>query len=151
MWNKDKSIVLSQVLIKICYAAVVVCCIFAPKVFEYYDSIEVHFSGSGSVFIPMTATFYCCVPPALTALVCLDILLKNIKNDQAFINKNVILLRILSYCCFAVSAILVYFSVLRPIMFIVVFAAAFFGIILRVVKNCFQQAVVLREENDFTI
>lgn len=151
MWNKDKSIVLSQVLIKVCYAAVIVCCIFAPKVFEYYDSIEVHFSGTGSVFLPLTVTFYCCVPPALTALVCLDILLKNIKNDQAFINKNVILLRILSYCCFAVSVILIYFSLLRPIMFIVVFAAAFFGIILRVVKNCFQQAVALREENDFTI
>ena len=31
------------------------------------------------------------------------------------------------------------------------FAAAFFGLILRVVKNVIEQAVILKNENDFTI
>ena len=35
--------------------------------------------------------------------------------------------------------------------FVVVIAAAFFGLILRVIKNVFEQAIVIKEENDFTI
>lgn len=31
------------------------------------------------------------------------------------------------------------------------FAAAFVGLLLRVLKNVFQQAVLIREENEFTI
>lgn len=151
MWNKGKSIVLSQILIKICYAAVLICCIIAPRVIKYYDSINVHLSGTGQVFMPFLITFYCCVPPAVAALISLDALLMNIRRGNAFIAKNVRLLRILSYCCFSVAVILIYASTLRPLLFVVVFAAAFFGLILRVIKNCFQQAIALREENDYTI
>lgn len=150
MWNKDKSIVLSQILIKICYVIVAACSIFAPRLVSLYDSAAAS-QGLESVFTPLLVTLYCCVPPAVVALVCLDILLHNIKNNQAFIAKNVTMLRIISYCCFFVALVFVYFSILRPFAFSIVFAAAFFGMILRVVKNCFQQAIAIREENDFTI
>ena len=52
---------------------------------------------------------------------------------------------------FWVAAVFIYFSILRPFAFTIVFAAAFFGVILRVVKNCFRQAIAIREENDYTI
>ena len=150
MWNKDKSILLSQILIKICYAGVAVCAVAAPWLVGMYDEQESVF-GAGSVYTPLLITLYACVPPAVAALVCLDILLRNIRKNTAFIEQNVKLLRILSYCCFCVAVIFIYFAVLRPFAFVIVFVAGFFGIILRVVKNCFQQAIAIREENDFTI
>lgn len=151
MWNKDKSVILSVIIIKIMYAVVGVCCIAAPWIVGYYDSRVILDAGLPSVYIPLLVTLYSVVPPAVTALVCLDLLLGNIRRNQPFIDKNVRCLRIISYCCFLVAVLFIYFSFLRPFAFSIVAAAAFFGIILRVVKNCFQQAIALREENDYTI
>lgn len=149
MWNKDKSIILSQILIKICYVGIVVCAIIAPKLVELYS--ESVGEGGASLYAPLLTTLLCCVPPGIIALVCLDVLLWNIQKNRAFIDRNVKMLRAISYCCFCVAVIFIYFAVLRPFAFVIVFAAGFFGIILRVVKNCFQQAIAIREENDFTI
>lgn len=151
MWNKDKSIILSVVIIRATYVLVAACCVAAPFIVRYYDDSVVIPRGDSSVFLPLLVTLYCIVPPAVTALVSLDKLLANIRKGQPFINRNVTLLRIISWCCFAVAVLFVYFSFLKPFGFVVVFAAAFFGVILRVVKNCFQQAVALREENDLTV
>lgn len=150
MWNKDKSIILSQILVKLCYVGVVACAVFAPRLVELYGE-RVGGEAGKSLYAPLLTTLMCCVPPAVIALACLDVLLWNIQRNRAFIEQNVKLLRSISYCCFCVAAIFVYFSILRPFGFVIVFAAGFFGIILRVVKNCFQQAAALREENDFTI
>lgn len=147
MWNKDKSIILSQIIIKICYAGVAVCCFIAPRLVSIYSENI----AEPNIVVPLLITLYACVPAALLALFCLDRLLKNIKKNQPFIMKNVSLLRIISYCCFWVAAVFIYFSILRPFAFTIVFAAAFFGVILRVVKNCFRQAIAIREENDYTI
>ncbi len=151
MWNKDKSIILSSAIIKFVYAAIFACCIAAPFLVKMYDENVSIPQWGVSVFVPLIVTLYCAVPPALTAMVCLDMLLFNIRKEKPFINKNVRYLRIISYCCFAEAVVFVYFAVLRPFAFAIVFAAAFMGVILRVVKNCFEQAVALREENDFTI
>ena len=75
----------------------------------------------------------------------------NISRGDVFVSGNIKLLRILSYCCFIISLITLIFARFRIIVFVITFAAAFFGLILRVIKNCFEEAVRLREENDFTI
>ncbi len=151
MWNKDKSIILSVIIIRATYFLIAACCVAAPFLADYYDKAVITAQGEVSVYVPLLVTLYSIVPPAVAALISLDMLLRNIRKGQPFISRNVTLLRIISYCCFAVSVLFVYFSCLRPFGFAVVFAAAFFGVILRVVKNCFEQAVALREENDFTI
>lgn len=151
MEHKDRSLIFSQILVKVCYAIVLACCIFAPAMVRYYSEKTVHLPNSDNVTAPLLITLYCCVPFAVCVLVCLDILLKNIGNGQPFISKNVALLRVISYCCFGVALAFIYFAVLRPFAFAIVFAAAFFGLILRVVKNCFKKAVEIREENDATI
>lgn len=151
MWSKDKSIILSSCIIKAVYAAVAFCCVAAPWMVSYYDNTVVLAQGQKSVFVPLLVTLYCVVPPAVCALISLDLLLANIRRGEPFVEKNVKYLRVISYCCFAVSAVFVYFSFLKPFAFIIVFAAAFIGLILRVVKNCFEQAVAIREENDCTI
>lgn len=151
MWSKNKSIVLSQVIIKVMDLGIVIACIIAPKLVKLYDTRVMLEAGLPSVYAPLLITLYCCVPPALTALISLDLLLFNIQHGDMFVKKNVGLLRIISWCCFLGSAIFVYFSILRPFALTIVVVAAFLGIILRVVKNCFEEAVALREENDFTI
>lgn len=151
MWNKDKSAILSSCIIKAVYLIVVVCCAAAPFMVQFYDEHVILPSGGESLFVPLLITLYCIVPPAVFALINLDLLLWNIRKEKPFVQNNVRYLRRISYCCFAVSVIFIYFSFHRPIGFVIVFAAAFFGLILRVVKNCFEQAVAIREENDFTV
>ena len=151
MWNKDRSIILSLVIVRICYVLLAGCCISAPWIAGGYDEIYIVSEGLPSLFVPLLVTFYCAVPPAALALFCLDRLISNIRKGEPFIKKNVTALRIISWCCFAESLIFVYFSTQRFFAILVVAAFAFMGLILRVVKNVFQQAVALREENDFTI
>ena len=151
MWSKDKSAFLSSVLIKIVYGLIAACCVFAPFLAKYYDDNIIAAQNMPSVFLPLLITLYAAVPPAVLALFRLDRMLGNIRKGQPFISDNVKSLRIISYCCFAESLVFVYFSFLKPFALVIILAAAFIGLILRVVKNVFEQAVALREENDFTI
>lgn len=150
MRGKDKSVVLTSVLVKAVYVLVAVCCVAAPFLVKRYDSLVIA-SGQESVFLPLLITLYCAVPFAAVALVCLDMLLRNIRKEQPFITQNVTLLRIISYCCFGEILVFAYFAVLKPFAAVVMIACGFMGLILRVVKNVFEQAVSIREENDFTI
>lgn len=150
MRGKDRSVVLTSVLVKAVYVLVGACCVAAPFLVKRYDSLVIA-SGQESVFLPLLITLYCAVPFAVVALVCLDMLLRNIRKEQPFITQNVTLLRIISYCCFGEILVFAYFAVLKPFAAVVMIACGFMGLILRVVKNVFEQAVSIREENDFTI
>lgn len=148
--RKNESAILTSILIKIVYALAAICCIMAPYMVEHYDRM-VMAKGEPSVFLPLLITLYCAVPAAIVALVCLDKLLKNIILNQPFVKANVKLLRIISYCAFAEALVFVYFTTLKPFALIIVVACGFMGLILRVIKNVFEHAVEIREENDFTI
>ncbi len=93
-------------------------------------------------------------------------LLLNIRRHAVFIPRNVSLLRGLSWCCFAegllflAEGILLHFDVDRVLwnedFFVILyvllaFACTFMGVILRVVKNAFEEAVVLQDESHFTV
>jgi hypothetical protein len=104
-----------------------------------------------AVITPLLALIYACAVPGLTALFSLDRLLANIKARNVFIEKNVKHLRVISWCSFIVSAILFVFGFYYLLFLLMAVAAAFFGLILRVVKNVIEQAVAIKNENDFTI
>jgi hypothetical protein len=105
-----------------------------------------------SVGYLIVGLYYACCVPAVAALLLLDRLLSNITKGKVFTEENVKALRAISWCCFAEAVILViaalYFA---PILFAVAIVTAFFGLILRVVKNVIDAAVALKAENDFTI
>ena len=128
--KKNFSATLSLVLVRIVFVLIIVCCIFAPLIVRVYDNGIIALTGS-SVYLPMIITLYLAAAVAFVIVTALD--------------------RLISYCCFAVSVIFIYFSFIRPFAWLVVIAAAFFGLILRVIKNIFEQAIVIKEENDFTI
>ena len=150
MKKQNYSVMITSILVKAVFVLIIVCCVFAPLIVRVYDNGIIALTGS-SVYMPMIITLYLAAAVALVIVTALDRLLSNIRHDKVFVPGNVKILRLISYCCFAVSLIFIYFSILRPFAWLVVIAAAFFGLILRVIKNVFEQAIEIKEENDFTI
>jgi len=106
----------------------------------------------GYNFQPLTITYLCFCIPAAGALLALDRLLCAVRREEVFTTGNVRYLRVISWCCFAAGAILLVGSFIINInLIILAVLAAFFGIVIRVVKNLFAAAVALKDENDFTI
>lgn len=147
MWTKCKSLILSTILVKIVFGILVIMVFSIPFLVKWYDSISVR----EEVFVPLTIILYLAMVPAFVIVFVLNRLLSNIRKEQVFIDQNVTILRIISWCCFTVSILFFIFGFWRELSFLIAFAAAFFGLILRVLKNVFEQAVAMRIENDFTI
>ena len=88
---------------------------------------------------------------AYIALYSLLKLLFNIKKDRIFISQNVTYLRIISWCCFAVAVVTLVGGIHYIPYLVIAVAAAFVGLMLRVVKNVMQNAVEINQENELTI
>lgn len=144
-WTPSMSLLLSEIIVKILAVIFAAACIYAP--FGVKNIAEA-FGFNIPLF--MTA-FYLCAVFAFTALFFLNRLLGNIKRSDIFIDENVKILRILSWCCYFVGITMVLYSFFEYPFIVISAAAAFFGLILRVLKNVFRKAVELREENDGTI
>lgn len=78
-------------------------------------------------------------------------LLKNMKAELVFDAGNVRLLRIISWCCAFAALVFLAGGFGYPPFFLVAVAAAFMMLIVRVVKNVFQQAIEMKSELDLTI
>ena len=148
MWNPSKSAIASSICTKIVICIVIGFAIAAPYLVKSYVAYTMK---NPYVITPLLVTIYACTVPGVVALFSLDWLLANIKAKKVFIEKNVKYLRAISWCSFAVSGILFLSGFYYLSFLIVAVAAAFFGLILRVVKNVIEQAVIIKNENDFTI
>ena len=105
----------------------------------------------GNMLTLFCACFYPCAVFAYLTLYSLLRLLFHIKKDEIFISANVQYLRCISWCCFAVAAITLIGGVFYIPFSVVAVAAAFVGLMLRVVKNVMENAVAIKEENELTI
>ncbi|MCE5196442.1 MAG: DUF2975 domain-containing protein [Negativicutes bacterium] len=149
-WNQNKSILLSRLCI-IAFAVLLAAidfgaCWLVPRLLSL-SVILGSLQNSGFLF----AVIYSCSIMAWILLFSLWKLLQNMKAGIVFQIDNVRYLRITSWCCFAVCAIgfasaFFYF----PIILIAI-AAGFVGLIVRIVKNVFEQARIMKEELDFTV
>ena len=148
MWTPGKSALLSLICTKIMILLMIGFIFTAPSLVDRYVVYTMKDSG---IVTSLLVTLYFCAAFGLLALLCLDRLLSNIKKNQVFIKGNVKYLRILSWCCFAVSIILFFSGFYYLLFLMIAVAAGFFGLILRVVKNVIEQAVVIKNENDYTI
>ncbi len=149
MWNPAKSVILSSVCTKLVILLVIGFAFLAPNLVDYYlGNVAIKHPDTAFSFL---VTVYACCVPALYALYCLDRLLANIKKKEIFIGKNVKYLRRISWCCFAVSALILVAAFSSFLLFIAAIAASFIGLILRVVKNVIEQAMIIKDENDLTI
>lgn len=148
-WNMDRSLRLSRACVYLFMALYAVICISAPWLVRLLIDLR------GSELAPHYALFlisiYACAVPAALALRDLHILLRNIARGEVFVQQNIAVLRGLSWYCIAAGLICAASSLYYMPFLLIAVAGAFIGLILRVVKNVFAEAVKIKQENDFTI
>lgn len=155
MWNSKKSVTLS-IIVCFIFVAILTAGIFAgPYFMKLWFTVYRGFSENGEALQKMLSLFkWCFYPSAVFAYITLYSLLKllfNIKRQEIFIEKNVSYLRVISWCCFAVAVITLVGGFIYIPFTVVAVAAAFVGLMLRVVKNVMQNAVEIKAENELTI
>lgn len=152
-WGFKNSIILSKIsiiLFSVIYIAVLVICTFFSRdgaPFEYWlkkgrtvEEIEY-----------LRLVIYGCAVPLGAILVILYRLVRSIGMKEIFTIANIKRLRLISWLCVltgAVCAVAVFYK------FFFIFLAAcamFMAILLRVIKNVFERAKEIKEENDYTI
>ena len=148
-WSKDKSLLLSR----ICVAAFAVL-LLALDIGCYWLArwFFVELRGMPWQYaLLLMVTVYLCSILAWVLLWKLWGLLAAIRAGEVFSEANVSRLRAVSWCCFG-AALITLLSCLYylPFLFAAV-AAAFVGLIVRIVKNVFRQALDMKSELDLTI
>ena len=149
MWSGKKSISLSKFCVLIFTVMLIGTVLSAPWLVRLLmDFSRADLVGKETLFL---LTIYSGSVPAAVLLFCLYRLLRHIELEQVFITANVEYLRRISWCCFA-GAVICFASIhyYFPWSFVAV-AAAFMGLIVRVIKNVFAQAVELKNESELTI
>jgi len=149
MWNGEKSICLTKFCILLFMFLLIVTVVFAPWLIRWFLGFSrAELEGTEPFFL---ATIYIGFVPAAYLLYSLLRLLHRIEAGQVFITENVERLRRISWSCFVgagVSFVSVFYYF--PWVFVAV-AAAFMGLIVRVVKNVVAKAVELQNEVDYTV
>ena len=143
-WNNDRSLLLSRVCVWVFTVLLAALLLTAPWFWNWI----LWRSSVRMVYIGVT---YASGVPAAVVLFCLHRLLRNISEEEVFIQENVRSLRIMSWCLMAAALVYLVGSLFDWYLVVLAAAAAFVGLILRVVKNVFAQAVELKNEKDFTI
>ena len=145
-WTDSMSLLLSSIIVKVLAVIFIAAAVYAPF------GVNGYAFRNPDCFKPVfLVVFYLCALCAFTALAFLNKLLKNIRGEVIFVDENVKILRILSWCCYFVAVLTALYSIWEYYYMVIAAAAAFFGLIIRVLKNVFCKAVELREENDGTI
>lgn len=151
----DKSVKITHFIVRVCYVLLSMASVLLP-IFLYKGIYDFEILGQIKSYI--IGPFYAVVPAGYVALRCLDKLFINIKNEIVFDEKNVKLLRIISIACFYAGMVgLVSFIVvlLLDFMFETLFVLAmgefFMALVVKVVKNIFDAAIRIKDENDLTI
>ena len=96
-------------------------------------------------------TLYAASIPAYFALYRLYRLLANLDKGQVFVEQNVTCLAVLSRCCWVVAAFCLASALYYLPYLLVMVAAAFMALILRIVQNVFRQACEMKDELDLTV
>ncbi|MDO4364450.1 MAG: DUF2975 domain-containing protein [Clostridia bacterium] len=146
----------TQLVVRIGYVGLTAALFLVPY-FLGKGSLEQYNSSFNSSWI--TVPFYCVVPAGYVALVCIDVIMQNVKNENVFCNKIAKLLKIIVWCCFyagcvgLISFVLIFalnkFAVIY--MFILALGEYFMALICNVLKSCFEAGNLIKEENDLTI
>ena len=148
MWTKPRSLMLSRIMTVIFLLMLPAGSIALPWLLRWY----IGYSGKNvMILLPVMVSLWACALPAFVALVHLEKMLRNIALDRVFVQDNVRALRVISWCSFIVSLAFLIFFFYYVLGLMLAILAAFMGLVLRVVKNVFEQAVLIKEENDLTV
>jgi hypothetical protein len=147
--GRKKSVLLSKILCYVIFAFILASLFLIPYAVDYYNTniqnLEDGLSTAAIIIL------YASLPPAFIADCFLLRLIGNIEKEVVFVRPNVKNLRFLAWCCFAVGILYTAAGFYFKTAFVIAFASYFFFLILHVIKNVFDAAVALKEENDYTI
>ena len=99
----------------------------------------------------LIGAFYASALMVELAMYHMDRLLRNILRADLFTGENVAHIRMVRWCCFAVSAICLFAFFGFPSMIFISTIMAFLALVVTVVGQVMKAAVEIREENDLTI
>ena len=149
-WNKDKSVLLSQVCIVVFAFLLAAADIGAYWLLSWFMGISHALDGLKDGYF-LLLTFYSCSVFAWIMLVNLWKLLTNIRHGRLFESSSVRCLRKTAWCCAGVCAICLLSSLYYIPLILISISAGFVALIVRIVKNVFEQAIWMKNELDFTI
>lgn len=147
-WNEKKSIVLSRILVGIFACAIVLLdlgCLVLCMSTAYFPAFAYGKKLAFSICCWMCSGFGFCL------LVRMNRLLVNLQKEAVFIPENVKHLRSVSYCCFAAGGLCLLFALSVHLLALAALAAGFVGLIVRIVKNVFENAIAMKDELDYTV
>jgi len=149
MWDDNRSLVLSKVCVILFMVLMVVFAVLAPRLVTRLLSMSANADSVGmSMFL---YTIYSGCIPAAGLLVSLHILLRRISSGDVFVRENIVCLRYMSWCCFAGAGLCLISALYYLPWATIGIAAAFMGLVIRVIKNVFAKAISLQDEAELTI
>ena len=140
MWDHSKSLLLTAWWMRI---ALVVWCVLAVAVpvLCWMQRLPLDMALLfGVLFVPVLLAFYG-----------LYKMLHNIQQGNIFSTENTASLRLVSWACFFAAVFLLVSAIRWPILIAASGVIGFLGLFVRVIKNMLSEAIVLKEEIDFTI
>jgi hypothetical protein len=149
-WNKDKSVVLSQVCIVVFAILLAAADIGAYWLVSWFMGVSRALGGLRDGYL-LLATVYSCSVFAWILLMNLWKLLTNIQRGMPFEMTSVKYLRISSWCCAGVCAICLLGTLYFIPLILVSVASGFMALIVRIIKNVFEQAIAMKTELDYTV
>ena len=155
LWNSKRSIILT----KFCILALMLVSVIMMFCGKYLISRFLSMTGGAKINISKEFSFYIITfisymlgIIALLTLFCMLRFIVNLENDLVFVPQNIKWLRFISYGCLSAGLLLIITTIVYHNLYIALsLAALFMMLIVRVIKNAFEQAVEMKEELDLTI
>lgn len=149
LWDDRKSILLTRTVVALAFVGSVVMTLCGPRLTNWMVWAHALPPRTEPVLLGLG---YVCAVFALVMLGTLYKFLRRIEAGDIFVAANVAALRRISWCCVgaAVVCLAAGVGIYLPFAFLAV-AAAFMALIVRVLKNAFEQAVRMKDELDLTI
>ena len=149
MWSENKSLVLSKICVVMFMVLLLAAAVSAPWIANVVVSSSIAVAAAGKALL--LATIYAGFIPAAALLILLFLLLRRIGAGRVFVGENTECLRHISWCCFAGAAVCLASGIYYFPWLAVGVAAAFMGLVIRVLKNVVAKAVSLQDEADLTV
>lgn len=150
---KKASIIISIVLTVLFFICCVCVAVLLPAIVYWIcQGIQKFIILSDEKILLFEILSYATVTLAGIAAIMLFLLLMRVYRGNVFTEKSVALIRYISWCCFAIAAVLLGMSYFLIIIgFVLAFVAILLGLCLRVVKNVIEEATEIKAENDLTV
>ncbi|MBQ7472914.1 MAG: DUF2975 domain-containing protein [Oscillospiraceae bacterium] len=148
--SKNASVTISIVLSSLFCAVLLAAAFILPDFVHMIASAALHPLGlRDGIFVLVSG--YGILLFALLAAVMLIRLLLLVRSGRVFTAMAVSLIRGVSWCAFAISAIFLAMTWYYLVALVLAFTAVLLGLCLRVVKNVIEEATEIKSENDLTV